>query len=105
METQQSHPSKKQMKISKALLVFFTITGIILIIVISVLNYFQVAAAIKKERQDLSIHTINEMQQAIKTFVNYRLKTLQNCSEFPILSQGVMQAESSRENLAEGLLI
>jgi len=101
METQQSHPSKKQMKISKALLVFFTITGIILIIVISVLNYFQVAAAIKKERQDLSIHTINEMQQAIKTFVNYRLKTLQNYSEFPILSQGVMQAESSRENLAD----
>jgi len=101
METRQSHPSKKQMEISKALLVFFTITVIILIIAISISNYFQVTAAIKKERQDLSIHTINEMQQAIKTFVNYRLKTLQAYSEFPILSQGVMQAESSKENLAD----
>lgn len=101
MKNKKPHPPTKQMTISKALIVFLIITGVVSIIAVSISNYFQVTAAIKKERQVQSAHTINEMQQAIKTFVNYRLKTLQDYSKFPILSQGVMQAESSKENLAD----
>jgi len=101
MEIIKSHPLKKRIPVSKALIVFFIITGFILIVAVSVSNYLQVTAVVRKERMDLSVHAINEIQQAIKTFVTYRIKTLQDYSGFPILSQGVMQPESSRENLAD----
>jgi len=101
MDFIKSYPFRKRMSVKTALIVFFTITGFILIIAISVSNYFQVTAAIKKERKELIVHTVNEIQQAIKTFVNYRIKILQDYAVFPILAQGVMQPESSQENLAD----
>ena len=89
------------MTVSRALMAFFTITTLVLIIAVSISNYVQVTAAIKKERQALSVHTVNEMQQAAKTFADYRIRTMQDYARFPILAQAVMQSETSREDLAD----
>jgi len=101
MDFIKSYPFRKRMSVKTALIVFFTITGFILIVAISVSNYFQVTAVIEKERTELIAHTVNEIQQAIKIFVKYRINILQDYAVFPILAQGVMQPESSQENLAD----
>ncbi len=101
MKTRNTRFTKKRMTVSKALIIFFIITTLTLIIAISISNYIQVSTAIKKERQELSVHAVNEIQQAIKTFVNYRIRTLRDYAQFPLLTQGVMQPEISQENLAD----
>ena len=92
---------KKRTTVTKALVIFYIITTSILVTAVSISNYFQISAAVENERQEFVSHTVNEINQAVKTFVDYRLRLLKDYAKFSILTQGVMQPETSLESLAD----
>ncbi len=99
-ESLRKHPGKR-ISVAKALLTFFAVSSVVLVSAVAVSNYIQITKVIEKDRQAFSEHTINEIRQAVSTFINYRLRMLGDYSGFPVIIQGVMHPESSREDLAD----
>ncbi|MCP3888285.1 MAG: hypothetical protein GY702_05350, partial [Desulfobulbaceae bacterium] len=97
-----------QFRLPRAITFFSLAVGILLIILVSVMAYFQVGKSFEKMQKDIIEHEIAELSQAAQTFLQHRLAVLSDHARFPILTQGVMQPETLQANLVdfmEGLSI
>ncbi len=90
-----------QFRLPRAIAFFSLVVGILLIILVSVMAFFQVGRSFEIIQKDIIEHEITELSLAVQTFLKYRLAVLTDHARFPILTQGVMQPETLQANLID----
>ncbi|WP_136806950.1 ATP-binding protein [Desulfosediminicola flagellatus] len=89
-----------QFSISKALVAYSIAAAVILTIVVSTGVYFQVDRSVGKIQESMIEQDIQEIRQAIHSFLNYRLTALSDMSKRPDITHGLLTPATSQAQLA-----